>query len=123
MKIPIALIMIIFSLNALSQEPVHGELTAVNGDTYKIWSKNSNKWLDIESFWIEYANTKGGLTWGKSTRYPEYSKVKENETLIIQLEEGSCLMEFFHKRWRRANDVRRWNEKLNSIAGCPNVFD
>lgn len=83
------------------------------------WSKG----IDIESFWMDYANSRGGLTWGATTEYPEYEKVKEGDTILIQLEQGSCLMEFFHRRWRRANDVRRWDESVNEYGGCPYVFN
>lgn len=31
-------------------------------------------------------------------------------------------MEFFHNRWRRANDVRRWDPLFNEHGGCPDVF-
>lgn len=78
---------------------------------------------DIEAFWMDYADSRGGLTWGSSSEYPEYAKVKEGDTLLIQLDQGPCLMEFFHSRWRRANDVRRWNESVNDYGGCPFVFD
>ena len=30
---------------------------------------------------------------------------------------------FFHSRWRRANDVRRWNPQFNEVLGCSVVFD
>lgn len=78
---------------------------------------------DIENFWAEYANSKGGLTFGETSNYPEYSKVKEGDTLLIKLAQGNCLMEFFHGRWRRANDVRRWDDSINAYGGCPYVFD
>jgi hypothetical protein len=32
-------------------------------------------------------------------------------------------MALFHSRWRRANDVRRWDPKFNDYAGCPEVFE
>lgn len=78
---------------------------------------------DIETFWADYANSKGGLTWGKSSQYPEYSQVKEGDTFLVELQQGNCLMEFFHNRWRRANDVRRWHPSVNEYGGCPYVFD
>ncbi len=78
---------------------------------------------DIEAFWDRYASSNGGLTWGKTDTYPEYEKVKEGDTILIELEQGPCLMEFFHSRWRRANDVRRWDESVNAYGGCPYVFD
>jgi hypothetical protein len=79
--------------------------------------------IDIEAFWISYSESKGGLTWGRTDTYPEYSQVKEGDTLLIEVKQGPCLMEFFHSRWRRANDVRRWNPSVNEYGGCPYVFD
>lgn len=84
-----------------------------------VWQKGT----DIEAFWLAYAESKGGLTWGKSSEYPEYEKVKEGDTFIVEVAQGPCLMEFFHERWRRANDVRRWHESVNEYGGCPYVFD
>jgi hypothetical protein len=83
------------------------------------WKKGMN----IDSFWLMYADSKGGLTWGKSAAYPEYKKVKEGDTILIQVTKGLCLMEFFHGRWRRANDVRRWHDDINQYSGCLSVFD
>ena len=84
-----------------------------------VWSPE----VETEAFWLDYAASKGGLTWGRSTSYPEYAQVKEGDTLMIELAQGPCLMEFFHSRWRRANDVRRWDPSVNEFGGCPYVFD
>lgn len=78
---------------------------------------------DVETFWASYTDSRGGTTWGESVEYPEYSKVSEGDTLLIQVEQGPCLMEFFHNRWRRANDVRRWDDSINAYGGCPHVFE
>ena len=78
---------------------------------------------DIEAFWLEYANANGGITWGRSAEYPEYEKVQEGDTFMVEVAQGPCLMEFFHNRWRRANDVRRWHQSINEFGGCPYVFD
>ncbi len=78
---------------------------------------------DIETFWLKYAESKGGLTWGQSTIYPEYNQVNEGDTFMVELDQGLCLMEFFHNRWRRANDVRRWDDSHNAHGGCPFVFN
>ncbi|MFK7816260.1 MAG: hypothetical protein AB8B92_07985 [Gammaproteobacteria bacterium] len=79
--------------------------------------------VDIEKIWMDYAKSKGGITWGMSKEYPEYENVNEGDTILIQLQQGPCLMEFFHNRWRRANDVRRWDESVNEYGGCPYVFE
>ncbi len=99
-----------------------GEIKTVNNELLA-WNKPYENWLAIESFWHAYAARSGGITWGASETYPPYNEVKEFDTLLVELEEGKCLMEFFHSRWRRANDVRRWDEKHNQYGGCPYVFD
>lgn len=109
----IAVTSLLLSMNAQSA----GSSSGNKGDA------NFQPGSDIEQFWMSYAESKGGLTWGKSSTYPEYEKVNEGDTLLIQLDQGNCLMEFFHSRWRRANDVRRWDDSINSYGGCPYVFD
>lgn len=79
--------------------------------------------VDIEKFWQRYVKANGGLTWQESTEYPDYSKVSEGDTFLVKLPQGTCLMEFFHSRWRRANDVRRWDDSVNEYGACPYVFD
>ncbi|MCV6623164.1 MAG: hypothetical protein OIF51_15595 [Cellvibrionaceae bacterium] len=78
---------------------------------------------NVELFWQRYIASKGGLTWERSSEYPDYDKVKEGDTFMVELKQGPCLMEFFHGRWRRANDVWRWGESMNEYAACPFVFD
>lgn len=77
----------------------------------------------VETLWENYTKAKGGLTWAKSASYPDYSRVNEGDTFMAELKQGPCLMEFFHSRWRRANDVRRWHDSVNAYGGCPYVFD
>ncbi len=84
-----------------------------------VWAKD----IDVEKFWLMYTSSKGGLTWGRSADYPEYVKIKEGDTFMVEVEQGPCLMEIFHNRWRRANDVRRWDDSINAYGGCPYVFD
>jgi hypothetical protein len=97
----------------------HGEFSAEG----KVYDMTEQKWVNPLEFWHNYAQTKGGLTWGTATRYPNYADVSEFDTLIIEVAQGPCLMEFFHSRWRRANDVQRWNPKFSEVLGCANVFD
>ena len=100
-----------------------GQVREGNSGELQAWDKENGRWLGIEGFWDAYTDRKGGITWGKSTEYPPYNQVNEFDTLLIQLDSGNCLMEFFHSRWRRANDVRRWDESFNTYGGCPRVFD
>ena len=83
------------------------------------WQEGKN----VETFWQEYAASKGGLTWGDTSTYPDYDQVKEGDTILIQVAQGPCLMEFYHSAWRRANDVWRWDENMNNYGGCPYVFE
>ena len=108
-----------------------------------IWYQPLQRWLNVESFWRSYAeslqqgqsgvdqhgaqNTSsiqaGGKFWGESTQYPEYADVSELDTLMIRVDDAVCLMQFYHSRWRRAQDVRRWDEALNRYGACPIVFE
>lgn len=87
-----------------------------------VWDVKSANWVTPEQFWQNYVAEKGGLTWAKSAQYPEYDRVKERDTFLVELDSGTCLMEFFHQRWRRANDVVRWDTRFNQYGGCADVF-
>ena len=87
------------------------------------WDAVGGAWVDLEKFWVNYAARNGGLTWGGGAGYPPYERVKEHDTFMDEGEHGPCLMEFFHRRWRRANDVRRWDDAFNQYGGCAHVFD
>lgn len=87
------------------------------------WDASSQQWLTIESFWQHWADMHGGLTWKASETYPDYDQVKEQDTFLVELKGGTCMMEFWHGRWRRANDVRRWDDAFNDYSACPRVFD
>ena len=121
-------VIIIFALtisNAIgqSEELTDGEVRTVANGGFEAWDLQNTEWVDLETFWIRYTDRRGGLTWGRRTDYPPYEQVNELDTMIIEVESGPCLMEFFHTRWRRANDVRRWDAAFNEYAGCPDVFD
>ena len=104
-----------------AEEYRHGQIR--NGETVQAWNENLGHWVTPEEFWAHYAESRGGITWGQREDYPPYSQVKELDTLMIQLESGLCLMEFFHSRWRRANDVRRWDPAFNEYGACRDVFN
>ena len=102
--------------------PNHGEVNERSGQQ-RAWDADASEWVSLSDFWSRYADTRGGYTWGHSADYPEYDKVKEFDTFLVKTAKGDCLMEFFHSRWRRANDVQRWDDAFNEYAGCPYVFD
>lgn len=115
----------VFALSACATaEDLPQGMAKVNasGETV-LWDNSSQSWMKVEPFWLKYAEENGGLTWGATDTYPEYEMVKEGDKILIQLQQGNCLMEFFHSRWRRANDVRRWDDKVNEYGGCPYVFN
>ncbi len=110
------------SAQAVAQS--NGELRRLDAAAdYEAYDLATAAWGTPEAFWIGYAESKGGLTWGQGTVYPPYKEVKEFDTFMVEVDEGICLMEFFHSRWRRANDVRRWHPDFNMVGGCPWVFD
>ncbi|GAA6153491.1 hypothetical protein [Pseudoteredinibacter isoporae] len=95
------------------------QLSAQDAGERLVWDQQEN----VEAFWERYLASRGGLSWERSVHYPEYGQVNEGDTFMVELEQGPCLMEFFHSRWRRANDVWRWGEAMNNYGGCPYVFD
>ena len=115
----------VFSMAQLSLAdavPANGKLRCGEGHC-AVWSGKTGDWLSPEAFWLQYAAANDGSFWGKSQEYPPYEKVGEHDTLLVDSGRGLCLMEFFHSRWRRANDVRRWDPGFSEVGGCPYVFD
>ena len=100
----------------------HGEVRESEQGVFSAWDNQVQEWVSPEQFWLNYAERRGGLTWGRGSDYPRYEDVKEGDLFMVEVESGPCLMEFFHSRWRRANDVRRWDPKFNEYGGCPDVF-
>ncbi|WP_229381003.1 hypothetical protein [Shewanella psychropiezotolerans] len=99
-----------------------GQVLVTNGQS-KAWEASSQQWISLDSFWQNWADSRGGITWGRGKEYPAYEQVKEQDTLLIELDNGTCMMEFWHSRWRRANDVRRWDDAFNTYSACNKVFD
>ncbi|WOT05821.1 hypothetical protein [Shewanella youngdeokensis] len=112
-----------FVYAAMPAAGTHNGQVSIKAGLTMAWDESSQQWLTIENFWRQWANSRGGLTWPASETYPPYEQVKEQDTFLVQLDGGTCLMEFWHQRWRRANDVRRWDDAFNRYSACPKVFD
>lgn len=123
MKLRVFAIVIVSLFASATMAQQHGEVKSNHGRAPLIWNADQQRWQSIETFWLHYADSRGGLSWGRAANYPPYEKVKELDTLLVELDQGVCLMEFFHQRWRRANDVRRWDDAINEYGACPFVFD
>lgn len=123
MRIAVTALLILVFANLYAQTPADGSVSASESGAPQAWDAVDAEWISIDEFWARYTARKGGLTWGSGSEYPEYNKVSEHDTFLVVLPPGPCLMEFFHSRWRRANDVRRWDDAFNEYGGCPNVFD
>ena len=103
-------------------DPRHGQVDA-SGSMPMVWDDGAARWVTPQAFWVAYARTTDGKFWGHNAEYPPFREVSEHDTLLIQGKGGVCLMYFFHGRWRRAQDVRRWDPAFNDIGACPHVFD
>ena len=113
------------SVSALqdSQETPDGQIFQNVDETMIVWDASKKKWMKIEDFWKSFSLRNGGKDWGEGRQFPNYSEVNEADTFVYVTDKGKCLMEFFHERWRRAQDVERWDERFNQYSGCPYVFD
>ena len=100
----------------------HGDVVSKDG-IQQSWDSQDEKFLSLEEFFRTYAKRNGGLTWGQSSTYPPYNDVKENDLFMVEIGSEICLMEFYHDRWRRANDVRRWDAAFNEFSACNKVFN
>ncbi|MBM7070825.1 hypothetical protein JQC92_02060 [Shewanella sp. 202IG2-18] len=121
MKLAIAALLLSVS-SLVVAAPHNGEVKG-SGNKMQMWEQSSNGWVGVETFWNNFAKENGGLTWGDTKVWPEYDKLKERDLMLIEVKQGKCLMEFFHGRWRRAQDVQRWDDRVNEYGGCPYVFD
>lgn len=108
---------------AAAEEARRHGMTRGSGQALMAWDSQKAQWVTPVAFWGAWAADHGGLRFGRRSDYPEYATVAERDLMIIELDSGPCLMEFWHRRWRRAQDVRRWSPAFNDFGGCPNVFD
>ena len=100
-----------------------GEVRHQQDGSFMAWDAVAERWLPPENFWASFAARERGKNWGHGPSFPPYDSVNEHDTFVLEVDSGPCLMYFFHTRWRRANDVWRWDPAFNDYGGCPNVFD
>jgi hypothetical protein len=110
-------------LTVSSDDLQDGQILNYTQTTTSVWDAQDKTFRSIEAFWQAYALRSGGKYWGRSAEYPPYNQVNEQDTFLVELDSRVCLMEFFHSRWRRANAVRRWDERYDEYSACPSVFD
>jgi hypothetical protein len=119
----VAALLVVSHASAESLPGPSNGMIAISDSKVEVWNSRTSEWLSPEAFWLDYATHSEGKFWGRSSEYPSYDQVNEHDTLLIEVQGGPCLMYFFHSRWRRAQDVRRWNTEFNNLLGCPRVFD
>ncbi len=121
-----ALLAVVMGLSLSAQAEVmgerDGELRATATGELLAWDEAGQTWLKPAAFWRAFADREEVKSWGQSREYPPYDDVRELDVFMVELDSGICLMQFYHQRWRRANDVRRWSPEFNSLEGCPDVF-
>jgi hypothetical protein len=123
MKLFMVLFLYLVATASQAHTPEHGTVKENTESNLQVWNSENSEWTNIDSFWLDFANSNDAKFWGQTDTYPNYDDVKEFDTVLIQIKEGNCLMQFFHSRWRRANDVQRWDDAFNEYAGCPSVFE
>ncbi len=123
MKVLVCIFLLLLIGQVQAEEHNNGFVKAGAGGSYLAWSASKKEWVSMKVFWHDFAKTNDAKYWGKSEVYPTYSDVEEFDTFLVQVGKGHCLMQFFHSRWRRANDVQRWHDAFNEYSGCPYVFD
>jgi len=117
----LSLVLVSSLVHSQTVQKQHGEVIEESGVTMA-WNQHQGVLQSPVEFWLSHAKFIDSAYWGESTAYPKYDDVKEHDTFLVRVPSGVCLMEFFHQRWRRANDVRRWDDKFNNLEGCADVF-
>ena len=119
------ILILVASLAVADLEPGErdGQVQHLENGQFIAWDAEGERWLSPEAFWQQFAERRRGNVWPASTTFPPYADVNEHDTILLVRDDGPCLMYFFHRRWRRANDVWRWGPEFNDYGGCPNVFD
>lgn len=123
MRVLIVLGLWLTMTQAFAEDHRHGEVSQTKSGEFQTWHAEKSQWQSIEQFWDDFSQDTGAKHWGASVDYPNYDDVNEFDTFLVKTDQGSCLMQFFHSRWRRANDVQRWDEAFNEHSACPYVFD
>lgn len=93
------------------------------GAGFEVFDAARDAWVAPDAYWTAFAARSGGRDWGRGADYPPYAEVGEFDTFLVEIDGKACLMQFFHQRWRLANDVQRWNDRFNGYGACPRVFD
>lgn len=122
MKISLFLFLSLLILPIQAEEHKNGFVSQSSDGKLLAWNVNKNEWNTIELFWTNFVQSNEAKHWEQSSEYPNYGDVNEFDTFLVHLKQGTCLMQFFHSRWRRANDVQRWHDEFNAYSGCPYVF-
>jgi hypothetical protein len=125
MRSILATIITIAALSASFQTmaATNGEVRQSVEHGMQAWDGKGHQWLTLEGFWNNYAKSHKQKNWPASATYPKLEALSEGDTFLVQLKDSSCLMEFYHSRWRRANDVHRWDDAFNAYGACPFVFE
>lgn len=124
MKLVLKLLLVLGlgAVSSFAMDYSHGEVVVKDGKQ-QAWDDEDKKLVGLEEFWRSHAKRNGGITWGQSSKYPPYNDVKEYDLFMVEIGNELCLMEFYHTRWRRANDVRRWDDAFNEFSACSKVFE
>jgi len=120
LKLFLLSILLISSANAVDY--VNGEVKVID-ENKLAWDEKNKKFVTLKKFLENYMERNSNKVWKQSRNYPNYNDVKEYDLFMVEIDAGICLMEFYHERWRRANDVRRWDPAFNEFSGCAHVFD
>ncbi|EDQ00320.1 hypothetical protein [Shewanella benthica] len=57
-------------------------------DQSKAWEVTSQQWLSLDSFWQNWANNRGGITWERSKDHPLMNKYATHRAREWYLHDG-----------------------------------
>ncbi|MEO0974830.1 MAG: hypothetical protein AAFX85_17215 [Pseudomonadota bacterium] len=75
-------------------------------------------WLEPDVFWYRWADQQKAFLWNGGREAPDGPEVEEGNMVILENDEGPCLLVRKGGRWRKAGEVFGWGERLRQYGGC-----
>lgn len=64
-------------------EPDHGTMRKDESGGYQAWDHSRSAWVSPEQFWLNFADGRGGVRWGRGAEYPPYAQVQEHDLFMV----------------------------------------
>ena len=64
MKLFMVLFLYLVATASQAQTPEHGKVKEKTESNLQVWNSESSEWTNIDSFWLDFANSNDAKFWG-----------------------------------------------------------